>query len=136
MNAVNTQRTAINPVQWSTALGFQQGILLQGALRTLFISGQTAMTPEGAPAHEADMAAQLALSLDNLEGVLAAAGLGLEHLVKTTVFTTDVELLLHHYGVLAERFGPAGVVAATTMVQVSRLAVPGQLVEIGAVAAG
>ncbi len=44
--------------------------------------------------------------------------------------TTDVDLLFPHYGVLAARLGAAGVAPATTMFGVTRLAVPGQLVEL------
>ena len=76
------------------------------------------------------MAAQLALSLDNLEAVLGAAGMSLARLVRLTVYTTDVDLLLQHYGVLASRLGAAGVAPPTTLLGVTRLAIPGQLVEL------
>ncbi len=127
---MSTMRTAINPVLWSQELGFNQGELVEGASRTLFISGQTAMSPEGAPLHEGDTAAQLALSLDNVESVLAGAGMTLANLVRLTVYTTDVDALLPHYGVLAERLGVAGAAPATTMLEVRGLAVPGQRVEL------
>jgi enamine deaminase RidA (YjgF/YER057c/UK114 family) len=76
------------------------------------------------------MAAQLALSTDNLEAVLDGAGMSLANLVRLTVYATDVDLLLRHYGVLASRLGAAGVAPTTTMLGVTRLAVPGQLVEL------
>lgn len=124
------ERTAINPVTWSVDMGFNQGELVSGHTRTLYISGQTAMSGEGKPRHEGDMAAQLALSVDNLEAVLGEAGMSLAHLVRLNVYTTDVDLLFPHYGVLAGRLGAAGVAPATTMLGVARLAVPGQLVEL------
>ncbi|MFX4273224.1 RidA family protein [Propionibacteriaceae bacterium Y1685] len=124
------ERTAINPVDWSKELGFHQGELVVGASRTLHISGQTAMSPKGQPLHEGDLAAQLALSLDNLEAVLAAADMDLTHLVRLNVYTTDVDQLFQHYGVLAGRLGAAGVAPTTTMLGVTRLAIPGQLVEL------
>jgi enamine deaminase RidA (YjgF/YER057c/UK114 family) len=124
------ERTAINPVTWSAALGFNQGELVAGHTRTLYCSGQTAMSADGAPQHDGDMAAQLALSLDNLEAVLGAAGMSLARLVRLTVYTTDVDLLLQHYGVLASRLGAAGVAPTTTLLGVTRLAIPGQLVEL------
>ena len=124
------ERTAVNPVTWSHALGFNQGEVVSGQTRTLYCSGQTSMDAEGKPRHEGDIAAQLALSLDNLEAVLGAAGMSAAHLVRLTVYTTDVDLLLRHYGVLASRLGAAGVAPATTMLGVSRLAIPGQLVEL------
>ncbi|MFD5912958.1 RidA family protein [Streptomyces massasporeus] len=124
------ERTAINPVTWSLEMGFNQGEMVTGHTRTLYCSGQTAMSGDGRPRHEGDMAAQLALSLDNLEAVLAEAGMSLAHLVRLNVYTTDVDLLFPHYGVLASRLGAAGVAPTTTMLGVTRLAVPGQLVEL------
>lgn len=124
------ERTAVNPVTWSVEMGFNQGELVSGHTRTLYCSGQTAMSVDGEPLHDGDMAAQLALSLDNLEAVLGAAGMSLPNLVRLNVHTTDVGLLLQHYGVLAARLGAAGVAPATTMLGVTRLAIPGQLVEL------
>ncbi len=124
------ERTAINPVKWSVAMGFNQGEVVSGHSRTLYCSGQTAMSNDGQPQHDGDMAAQLALGLDNLEAVLGAAGMDLSDLVRLNVYTTDVELLFQHYGVLASRLGAAGVAPTTTMLGVTRLAIAGQMVEL------
>lgn len=130
------QRTAVNPVTWSVDMGFNQGELVSGHTRTLYLSGQTAMSGDGRPLHEGDMAAQLALSLDNVEAVLAEAGMTLANLVRLNVHTTDVDLLFRYYGELAGRLGAAGVAPATTMLGVTRLAIPGQLVELEGTAVG
>ena len=127
---MTVQRTAINPVTWSAQWGFHQGEVVSGHTRTLYCSGQTAMSPDGRPEHDGDMAGQVALSLDNLEAVLAGAGMSLAGLVRLTVYTTDVDLLLAHYGVLASRLAAAGVAPPTTMLGVTRLAIAGQLVEL------
>jgi len=127
---VAVERTAVNPVTWSADLGFNQGELVSGHTRTLYISGQTAMSPDGKPQHDGDIAAQLTLSIDNLEAVLDEAGMSLADLVRLNVYTTDVDLLFRHYGVLAARLGAAGAAPATTMLGVTRLAIPGQLVEL------
>ncbi|MFC5216578.1 RidA family protein [Streptomyces coerulescens] len=124
------ERTAVNPVTWSVGLGFNQGEVVSGHTRTLYISGQTAMNRDGKPRHDGDIAAQLALSIDNLEAVLDEAGMSLADLVRLNVYTTDVDLLFPHYGVLAARLGAAGVAPATTMLGVTRLAIPGQMVEL------
>jgi enamine deaminase RidA (YjgF/YER057c/UK114 family) len=137
---VAVERTAVNPVSWSVELGFNQGEVVSGHTRTLYISGQTAMSDAGEPQHDGDMAAQLALSIDNLEAVLGEAGMSLANLVRLNVYTTDVDLLFQHYGGLASRLGAAvvlegrlgaaGVAPTTTMLGVTRLAIPGQLVEL------
>ena len=124
------ERTAINPVSWSVERGFNQGEVVSGHTRTLYVSGQTAMSEAGEPRHDGDMAAQLTLSLDNLEAVLGEAGMATADLVRLNVYTTDVDLLFRHYGLLAARLGAAGVAPTTTMLGVTRLALPGQLVEL------
>jgi enamine deaminase RidA (YjgF/YER057c/UK114 family) len=127
---VTLERTAVNPWTWSLAMGYNQGELVSGHARTLYCSGQTAMGAAGQPQHASDMAAQLALSLDNLEAVLREAGMSLANLVRLNVYTTDVDLLFQHYGVLASRLGAAGVAPTTTMLGVTRLALPALMVEL------
>ncbi|WP_405504745.1 RidA family protein [Streptomyces anulatus] len=130
------ERTAVNPVTWSVDLGFNQGELVSGQTRTLYVSGQTATGDDGKPRHDGDMAAQLTLSVDNLEAVLSGAGMSLANLVRLSVYTTDVDLLFQHYGALAGRLGAAGVAPASTLLGVTRLAVPGLLVELEGTAVG
>lgn len=43
------ERTAVNPVTWSQEMGFNQGEVISGETRTLYISGQTAMSKDGRP---------------------------------------------------------------------------------------
>ncbi|MDW4572453.1 RidA family protein [Microbacterium sp. M3] len=124
------ERTAVNPVTWSQEMGFNQGEVVSGETRTLYISGQTAMSAAGRPEHDGDMAAQLALAVDNLEAVLTGAEMSLSNLVRLNVYTTDVDALFPHYGVLAGRLGAAGAAPTTTMLEVTRLAIPGQLIEL------
>lgn len=131
-----TQRTAVNPWTWSVEAGFNQGEIVSGHNRTLYCSGQTAMSGDGKPQHDGDMAAQLALSLDNLEAVLGGAGMSLANLVRLNVYTTDVDLLFQHYGVLAARLGAAGVAPPSTMLGVTRLAIPQLMVELEGTAVG
>ena len=130
------ERTAINPVTWSVEMGFNQGEIVSGHTQTLYCSGQTAMSSDGTPQHDGDMAAQLALSLDNLQAVLGEAGMSLANLVRLNVYTTDVALLFPHYGVLASRLGAAGVAPASTLLGVARLAIPSLMVELEGTAVG
>lgn len=130
-----TQRTPINPVGWSIPLGFNQGEVVADSTRTLYCSGQTATGTDGSPQHEGDMAAQLTLSLDNLEAVLTQAGMTLANLVRLNVYTTDVGLLMPHYGMLGARLGAAGVAPTSTLLGVNALAMPGLLVELEGTAA-
>jgi enamine deaminase RidA (YjgF/YER057c/UK114 family) len=127
-------RTPVNPWQWSLNFGFDQAELLDGSRRQLVCSGQASVDGDGNPQHAGDMAAQVALTIDNLEPVLAAGGMSLANLVQVTIYTTDVDGLLEQFGVLAERLAGGGARFASTLVGVTRLAFPDLLVEIAAIA--
>jgi enamine deaminase RidA (YjgF/YER057c/UK114 family) len=100
------QRTSINPHSWTVGLGFDQAQLIEGHRRQLVCSGQDAVDADGTPQHPGDMAAQLELALDNLEAIVAAAGMTLADIVRLNVYTTDVdELLGTHFARITERFG-------------------------------
>ncbi len=124
------ERTVVNPWQWSVGMGFNQGELVSGHSRTLYCAGQAAMDADGKAQHAGDMAAQLALTIDNLEAVLAEAGMTLANLVRLNVYATDIDLLFQHYGVLVSRLAAAGVAPPGTMLGVARLAVPDLMVEL------
>ncbi|MEV5354974.1 RidA family protein [Streptomyces sp. NPDC052693] len=124
------ERTTVNPWAWSGEMGYSQGEVVTGRTRTLYCSGQAAMSGDGKPEHAGDMAAQLALALDNLEAVLGEAGMTLADLVRLNVYTTDVDLLFQHYGVLAARLGAAGVAPTSTLLGVTRLALPELMIEL------
>jgi 2-iminobutanoate/2-iminopropanoate deaminase len=56
----------------------------------LFISGQIPLDPATGKLVEGDVSAQARQSLENLKSVLEAAGLTFAHVVKTTIFLTDM----------------------------------------------
>ncbi|MGY2130366.1 RidA family protein [Blastococcus sp. SYSU DS0617] len=124
----------INPVPWSAALGFDQAQLRPAPARLLSVAGQGPVDATGALLHEDDPAAQLALAVENLETVLAAAGLDLSDVLRLTVYATDVDAVLAHSDVLAERLARVGATPPMTLVGVVRLALPGMVVEIEATA--
>ena len=57
----------------------------------LFISGQIPVDPATGEVVEATIQAQTAQSLTNLKAILAHAGGTMGHVVKTTVFLSDME---------------------------------------------
>jgi enamine deaminase RidA (YjgF/YER057c/UK114 family) len=128
------QRTAINPWQWSAPLGFDQAELIEAPRRQLVCSGQDSVDADGNPQHPGDMAAQLELALDNLEAVLSDAGMTLADVVRLNAYTTDVEMLLQHWGRVVDRFANADGGWATSVLEVTRLAAPGLLVMLEATA--
>jgi enamine deaminase RidA (YjgF/YER057c/UK114 family) len=111
-------------------MGYDQGEVVSGHTRTLYCAGQTAVDADGAPQHAGDMAAQVSLALDNLERVLEHAGMGLGNLVRLNIYTTDVDSLFQHYGLLAARTAAAQVSPPGTLLGVARLAYPELMVEL------
>lgn len=129
------KRVAVNPWDWSVKLGYNQAEVIEGATRQVICAGQTAVDAEGRPQHAGDMRAQIGLALDNLEAVLAAAGLSLANVTRLGVFVTDVDAALGNFDLLGERFVRHAVAPPMTLVGVTRLAVPGLMFEIEATAA-
>jgi 2-iminobutanoate/2-iminopropanoate deaminase len=56
----------------------------------VFLSGQTPLDPATGKLIEGDIRTQTRQCFENLKAVLTAANLGFEHVVKTTVFLTDM----------------------------------------------
>jgi len=129
------ERKPINPWSWSLKLGFDQAQLIEGRQRQLVCSGQDAVDADGRPQHPGDMGAQLALALDNLEAVLAAADMSFGHVVRLNAYTTDVDELFKHWGSIVERFGSPDTRFTTSVLGVSRLAAPELVVLLEATAA-
>jgi enamine deaminase RidA (YjgF/YER057c/UK114 family) len=129
-----TTRTPINPTSWSINLGFDQAQLIEGHQRMLVCGGQDAVDDDGNVQHPGDMAAQLELTLDNLEAVLAAADMSLANVVRLNVYTTDIDGLAPHWARLTDRFGTSGDRFVTSVLGVNRLFSPELLVLLEATA--
>jgi enamine deaminase RidA (YjgF/YER057c/UK114 family) len=128
------KRTAVNPWDWSITLGYNQAEVIEGATRQVICAGQTAVDSQGAPQHQGDMRAQIGLALDNLETVLKDAGMDLGNVIKLGVYATDVDEALKNFDLMGMRFGPYQVRPPMTLLGVNRLAIPGLLFEIEAMA--
>ena len=100
--------------------------------RMIFIAGQLARDSQGNVVGKGDMRAQLRQVGENVKAALAAAGVSLSDLVKTSTYVTDIEAFFTHVDVRMEYFGAA--LPTSTTVEVRRLAHPDFLVEIEAIA--
>lgn len=129
------KRTPINPWPWSLKLGYHQAEILEGTSRQLICAGQTSVDADGNPQHPEDMRKQIILALDNLEAVLNAAGMGLKNITRLGVFATDVDEAMQQFDVFGARFGPLSAAPPMTLLGVTRLAIPGLMLEIEATAA-
>jgi 2-iminobutanoate/2-iminopropanoate deaminase len=99
----------------------------------LFVSGIVPVDREGRLVGGDDVVEQTRQVFRNMAEVLAAAGATLADVLKVTVFLTDVDDRAKINPVRQEVFGD--VRPASTLVEISRLAVPGARIEIECVAA-
>lgn len=60
----------------------------------LFISGQVALKPGTSELITADISKETEQVMNNLKAILTEAGLGFEHVVKTTIFLKDMNLFV------------------------------------------
>ena len=126
------KKTQINPWKWQDLFGFSQAWKVDGAETTIFVSGQSSISADGAVLHGGDFEAQARLTFENMKTVLQASGATLKDIVKLTVFVTDMSML-ETYGAVQTEFFP-GEKPAQTLVQVSGLALPEMMIEIEGVA--
>ena len=123
-----------NPKTMPAPRGYTQVVETSGPGRTIYLSGQLGMTPEGAFAGApGDFRAQANRCFENLKAGLKSAGAGFEHVVKITNFFVDMAHLPAFFEV-RDSFVNTKAPPASTAVQVVRLAREGALFEVEAVA--
>jgi len=95
---------------------YSQGIRANGFL---FISGQVALDTKTGEFIGTDIQQQTEKTLENIKGILEAAGSNLHHVVKTTVFLKD----MNDFAAMNEAYGKyfSQAPPARSTVQVARL---------------
>ena len=83
------ERTRIHTDAAPAALGPYSQAIVAGDM--VYCSGQVGVDPESRQFELDTIQGQTQQALKNLSAVLTAAGSGLEHVVKTTVFLSDIE---------------------------------------------
>ena len=123
-----------NPSTLPATRGYTHVVETRGRSRTVYLAGQLGMTPEGKFAGGAgDFRAQATQAFENLKLGLAAAGASFEHVVKVTVYFTDIANLQAYFEV-RDRYVNTKAPPASTALQISKLARDGALFEIEAIA--
>jgi reactive intermediate/imine deaminase len=123
----------VRPVGLPPVNGYSHAVVFDG--RMIVVSGQVPLTADGEPVGKDDPEAQVRQVFDNLAGALAAAGSGLDQIVKLTVFLTDLADLEVFRRVRDEYVSPESP-PASSLVQVSGLVHPAFRIEIEALAVG
>ena len=107
---------------------YSQGIVAGGFV---FTAGQIPLIPGTSNLREGGIEAQTRQVMNNIRGLLEAAGSSLENVVKTTVFLADIKDFAAFNAVYSEYFPQAP--PARTTVQAGGLPI-GALIEVEAVA--
>jgi enamine deaminase RidA (YjgF/YER057c/UK114 family) len=120
--------TRSNPPAVREPVGYTHAIRVSGDARRLIVSGQVGVALDGTVPSSGE--GQIAQAFANLRAVLSANGMGVENIVKTTIFLTDRGLLDSFRSSRAAVFGEHA--PASTLLFVAGLADPRFVVEIEA----
>ena len=112
---------------WEPIVGYSRAVRCGSFIS---VSGSAAVGPDGKLVGEGDPYAQAVRCIDIIREALQAAGAGLQDVIRTRMYVTDIEQWAEISRAHQEAFGD--VMPATSMVQVSRLIDPKMLVEIEA----
>jgi enamine deaminase RidA (YjgF/YER057c/UK114 family) len=112
---------------WEPKMGYARAVQVGD---TVHVSGTTGTDPSGKVLAPGDLYAQTVQTIRNIEGALQRLGLGLEHVVRTRVYVTQIDRWEEVAKAHVEFFGQ--IHPATSMIGVARLIDPEMLVEIEA----
>lgn len=100
----------------------------------IILSGQAALNEQGEIVGVNDFDAQAHQVFHNLKTLLALEGSSLDHVVKVTIFLTDMSYFSRIVELRKQYFSPP--YPADTIVEVQALALPELMIEIEAIALG
>ena len=123
-----TERQKVSSgAKWEPIVGYSRAVRVGNRI---YVTGTTAIDQNGAIVGVGDAYTQTLQIFKNIESTLNRLGAGLEHIVRTRMFVTDISRW--------EEYGRAHgeclreVMPATTIVEVNRLIDPQMLIEIEA----
>jgi len=114
-------------MKWESIVGYSRAVRVGNRI---YVTGTTATDENGDVVGVGDAHAQTVQTVKNIERALQALGAGLEHIVRTRMFVTDISRWEEYGKAHGEFFRE--IMPATTMVEVSKLIDPNMLIEIEA----
>ncbi len=131
---VSNQVKYLNPATLNKNPGFTNVIVVTGPVKTIYIGGQDAVDAAGHIVGKGDVKAQAEQVFKNLQAALAAAGAGLEHVVKWNILIVQGQSLPAGFEVFQRVWGHRPNPPAITVMFVVGLANPDFLLEMDAIA--
>lgn len=114
-------------VKWEAIVGYSRAVRVGNRI---YVTGTTATGENGEIVGANDAYAQTVQAIKNIERALKALNAGLESVVRTRMFVTDISRWEEYGRAHGEFFRE--IMPATTMVEVSKLIDPLMLIEIEA----
>ena len=124
----------LNPDTLAKNPAFTNVVVVTGNVRTVYIGGQDAVDASGTIIGKGDIVAQTEQIYRNLEAALAAAGAGLEHVVKWNVYVVHGQPIQEAFQVFQRVWGDRPNPPTISMLFVAGLAHPDFLAEMDAIA--
>ncbi len=113
---------------------FSNVAVVSGPVRTIYVGGQDPITDDGEVVGTGDLGAQTTQILANIQTALAAAGAGIEHLVKLNILIVEGQDVRAGFGAWRAIWGDRPNPPLVTAAFVRALAHPDWLAEIDAIA--
>ena len=113
--------------KWESIVGYSRAVRVGSRI---YVTGTTATDEAGEVVGVGDAYAQAVQTIRNIEAALRRLGAGLEHVVRTRMFVTDISRWEEYGRAHGELFRE--IMPATTMVEVARLIDERMLIEIEA----